>query len=213
MGGGVGVGPGSGGLGELARELRIKLGQLQNASVEMDRLWRTAAGTREGASRKEIWKRKVEQVAEETDSLRLALDKFISRENRRIRDEQERQDLLRRVVDDKLDGSRLMSEYDEENAARSSVANSSRMIEEAFATARGVLSSYADQRDRLKARSYLIVACAQSAQRKVFDVLNTVGLSSAMLRVIERRQSMDKLLVYGGMLVTLAVVLLIWLWT
>ncbi len=40
----------------------------------------------------------------------------------------------------------------------------------------------------------------QSAQRKMLDVLNSVGLSDRLLRLIERRQRLDKWLVYGGML-------------
>lgn len=34
-------------------------------------------------------------------------------------------------------------------------------------------------------------------------MLNSVGLSDSLLRVIERRQAWDKLLAYGGMLLTL----------
>ena len=40
----------------------------------------------------------------------------------------------------------------------------------------------------------------QSAQRKMLDVLNSVGLSDRLLRLIDRRQRMDKWIVYGGML-------------
>ena len=43
--------------------------------------------------------------------------------------------------------------------------------------------------------------CAQSAQRKALDVLNSLGLSDSLLRVIDRRQRMDKWITYGGMLV------------
>ena len=43
---------------------------------------------------------------------------------------------------------------------------------------------------------------AQSAQRKMLDVLNSVGLSDRLLRLVDRRQRMDKWIVYGGMLFT-----------
>ena len=39
----------------------------------------------------------------------------------------------------------------------------------------------------------------QSAHKKMLDTLNSVGLSDSLLRVIDRRQTFDKLLVYGGM--------------
>ena len=61
------------------------------------------------------------------------------------------------------------------------------------------LAAMAGQRDVLK-----------NAHRKVLDVLNTVGMSDSVLRIAERRISVDKLIAYGGMLfVTLLVV--VWL--
>ena len=42
--------------------------------------------------------------------------------------------------------------------------------------------------------------CAmQSAHRKALDVLNSLGLSDGLLKVIDRRQRMDRIVVYGGM--------------
>jgi len=43
-------------------------------------------------------------------------------------------------------------------------------------------------------------------------VLNTVGLSDSVLRIAERRISVDKLIAYGGMLViTVLLITLYWL--
>ena len=44
------------------------------------------------------------------------------------------------------------------------------------------------------------VCCLQSAQRKALDVLNSLVLSDSLLRIIDRRQRMDKWLTYGGMI-------------
>jgi len=57
-----------------------------------------------------------------------------------------------------------------------------------------------------------LCACAQSAQRKALDVLNSIGLSDSVLRLIDRRQQWDKRLAYGGMVVTLLVLALLWWW-
>ena len=40
-------------------------------------------------------------------------------------------------------------------------------------------------------------------ERKVLDLANTLGVSNSVMRVIERRQLVDKAIVYGGMLLTL----------
>eukprot|EP00899_Mesostigma_viride_P013791 jgi/Mesvir1/22412/Mv17893-RA.1 len=203
---------------EMARQLRTKLAELKEASAQMDSMWRVML-TRETASRRAIWKRqamfcwvqfrsayvmnvrtKVEQIAEETDSLGLALDKFSKKETRRQVEQKERAELLRRVMDDEdAGGGRQAMDFDEEAQALASVRRSGRMVQEAFAAATAVLESYAVQRERFK-----------STQRKVLDVINTVGLSSSLLSVIERRQKIDKWIVYLGMLVTVALMGKVW---
>lgn len=49
-------------------------------------------------------------------------------------------------------------------------------------------------------------------QAQVLDVLNSIGLSDSVLRLAERRQRLDKLLVYGGMLLTLLLVVGLYWW-
>ena len=39
----------------------------------------------------------------------------------------------------------------------------------------------------------------KAAKTKALDVINSLGLSDSLLRVIERRQKMDKYITYGGM--------------
>lgn len=43
-------------------------------------------------------------------------------------------------------------------------------------------------------------------------MLNSIGLSDSVLRLAERRQRLDKLLVYGGMLLTLLLVVGLYWW-
>lgn len=75
------------------------------------------------------------------------------------------------------------------------------MLDEAYATGVAVLSQYAVQRDRLK-----------SAQRKAYDVLNTVGLGNTMMRMIERRHKVDRWIAYGGMIVTVIILIFVIRW-
>lgn len=46
----------------------------------------------------------------------------------------------------------------------------------------------------------------QRAQRKALDILNTVGLSNTVLKLIERRHRVDKWIAYTGMVITILVV-------
>ena len=50
----------------------------------------------------------------------------------------------------------------------------------------------------------------QSAHRKVLDILNLLGVSNRIMAVAERRDTVDKAIVVGGMLVTLLVLWICW---
>ena len=64
-----------------AQQLRSKLADLQRVSQQLDGAWRMQA-LRDSSSKTDIWKRKVEQVVEEADDLRAALDKHTHRVRR-----------------------------------------------------------------------------------------------------------------------------------
>ncbi|KAE9462129.1 hypothetical protein C3L33_05962, partial [Rhododendron williamsianum] len=113
---------------ELSFAVKRDIGQIQLLCVEMDRFWRSIAAK----SQRDLWKRKVEQVAEEAGSLKESLDMYLSRNQRRTQEARERAELLGRV----------------------------------------------------------------RAQRKALDVLNTVGVSNFVLRLIERRHRVDRLIKY-----------------
>ena len=80
-----------------------------------------------------------------------------------------------------------------------SATKSGNVVDDMIKQGAAILQAYSQQRQHLK-----------SAERKVLDVLNTMGLSNSLLRVVERRQLVDKVIVFGGMAL---VVLLTWgLW-
>lgn len=83
-----------------------------------------------------------------------------------------------------------------------SARNSSRMMEETLATGVAILSKYSEQRDRLK-----------RAQRKALDVLNTLGLSNSVMRLIEKRNRVDRWIKYAGMVLTIVILFFFWRWT
>ncbi|KAH7542026.1 membrin-11 [Ziziphus jujuba] len=180
---------------ELSYSVKRDIAQIQSLCVEMDRLWRSVANK----SERDLWKRKVEQIAEEAESLKQSLDKYFVRNQRRVTEAKERAELLGRANGESAHVLRI---FDEEAQAMQSVRNSSRLLEEASATGEAILFKYSEQRERLK-----------RAQRKALDVLNTVGLSNSVLKLIERRHRVDKWIKYAGMALTLFVVFVFWRWT
>ena len=63
------------------RQTEDMLACLQRLSQQMDSQWRMQV-VRTSTSKSDVWKRRVEQVAEETDALKAALDKYTHRERR-----------------------------------------------------------------------------------------------------------------------------------
>ncbi|KAI3870089.1 hypothetical protein MKX03_015365 [Papaver bracteatum] len=141
---------------------------------------------------------KVEQIAEEADSSKDSLDKHFLRNQKRMTEAKERAELLERANGD---SSHVMRIFDDDSRAMQSARNSSLMLEDAYSTGVAILSKYAEQRDRLK-----------RAQRKALDILNTVGLSNSVLKLVERRHRVDKWIAYTGMIVTVIIVYLFWKW-
>ncbi|KAI3447349.1 hypothetical protein Pfo_004014 [Paulownia fortunei] len=179
---------------EQATQIRRDINQIQSHCADMDRLWRSIASK----PQRDLWKRKVEQVSEEAESFRASLDKYLSRHQKRIQEAQERAELLGRSSGD----SHVLRIFDEEAQAMESVHRSSRLLEDTFATGVAILSKYSEQRDHLK-----------RAQRKALDVLNTLGLSNSLLRLIERRNRVDKWIKYAGMVLTIIILIIFWRWT
>ncbi|XP_022154553.1 membrin-11-like [Momordica charantia] len=179
---------------DLSSSIKRDITQIQSLCVEMERLWRSVAAK----SQRDLWKRKVEQVAEEADSMKQSLDKYFLRNQKRMMEAKERAELLGRVSGD---SAHILRIFDDEAQAMSSVRSSSRMLEEASATGEAILLKYSEQRERLK-----------RAQRKALDVLNTVGLSNAVLKLIERRHRVDNWIKYAGMILTVVVVFVFVRW-
>ncbi|KAF2324490.1 hypothetical protein GH714_014788 [Hevea brasiliensis] len=179
---------------ELSFKVKKDISQIQSLCAEMDRLWRSIAAK----PQRDLWKRKVELVAEEAESLKQSLDRYFSRNQRRMREAQERAELLGRANGESAHVLRI---FDEEAQAMQSVQNSKRMLQESLSTGTAILSKYSEQRERLK-----------NAQRKALDVLNTVGLSNSVLRLVKRRNHVDRWIKYMGMLITLAVLYFLVTW-
>lgn len=133
----------------------------QRLSAELDTAWRVESMKGSG-SKQELWKRKVEKVADDVDKLSTALERhqrivqrYASCEcllpvaspssTRKQEDEQERQQLLGR----RAARGAVQVEVDEE-AQLESVNNSRRVAAEAYETGLAILGTMAGQRDRLK---------------------------------------------------------------
>ncbi|KDO27203.1 hypothetical protein SPRG_07452 [Saprolegnia parasitica CBS 223.65] len=186
--------------GKLVFELKTQLGYLDmgaSSSTEMQAR-ETAAALRslidqldslvysENPTGRDIWMKKVQQLREDYALLNSTLEQRCIQSSRSQIELQERQKLLsRRGNGAQNDIAMLSQEYD-------SLGRSSRMVNDLTDLSYATLGNLSDQRDRMK-----------GVQRKVLDVANRLGLSSSLLRIIERRDTVDKWIVYGGMVFVL----------
>ncbi len=75
------------------------------------------------------------------------------------------------------------------------------LISEYIALSRESLSELFSQKERLK-----------GVQRKVYDILNYLGKSNSIIRAVEKREIVDKYLVYVGMVVVTGLLLFVYLY-
>ncbi|WIA22152.1 hypothetical protein OEZ85_004488 [Tetradesmus obliquus] len=176
-------GEGPGDPAALARDLQQKLAELQRISRELDSSWRMAL-VRQQTAKHDVWKRKVEQVSDEADFLRQSLDRFGGRQVARQREAADREELLARAEM----GRQIKDAMDEEAAVMGHVTRSRRMMSEMFEQGGSILANMSQNRERIK-----------RAQKKMLDVLNSVGMGESVLRMIERRHKADVYLALGGM--------------
>lgn len=78
------------------------------------------------------------------------------------------------------------------------MTNAHHGVDDMINTGHGVLDSLRSQRETLK-----------GAQKRIIDIGNTLGLSTHTMRLIEKRINEDKYVVFGGMAVTLLVIILV----
>ncbi|CAM9836654.1 unnamed protein product [Pylaiella littoralis] len=149
----------------------------------------------ERPTQRQDWRRKLRELRNEHDFLRDQLGRFDQGRRKVSQEAREREELLARRHAT-LPASAIDSYAEEGN----SLLRSRRMVGDYIQTGQASLDSLVEQRSRLK-----------SAHRKVLDMANILGLSNSILRVADRREAVDRLLVLGGVVTTSA--FLWWMWS
>lgn len=75
-----------------------------------------------------------------------------------------------------------------------SLGNANRGVDDLIGSSQSILDNLREQRSTLK-----------SAHKKVLDLMTTLGMSNTVMRLIERRTTQDKFILYGGMVFTLII--------
>ena len=77
--------------------------------------------------------------------------------------------------------------------------NAHRGVDDMLNSGSAILGNLREQRGTLK-----------GAHKKILDVVNYLGLSNTVLRLVEKRAHQDKFVLYGGMVVCCIIMFLVW---
>lgn len=81
----------------------------------------------------------------------------------------------------------------------SSLVNCHREIDDMLSSGSETMSSLRKQRETLK-----------SARTKMLDLTNTLGMSQTIMRLIEKRSTKDRIILFGGMALFTLVMIYVW---
>lgn len=124
-----------------------------------------------------------------------ALQSWHQKKQRREAEINEREQLLNRRF---TANSETSIEIDHSLQHHTAMTGAHRGVDDMIMTGHGVLDSLKSQRETLK-----------GAQKRILDIGNTLGLSNHTMKIIEKRISEDKYVLFGGMAVTLLVIILV----
>ena len=137
-----------------------------------------------------LWRKKITQLTDESASLRHALGKYASSRSAQQRELEEREALLA--------GGRGGGEHAID--INGIAAHESRRLHESDSAIDGLTGNATAVLDQLGQQR----GALKGVHKRVLDLSTTLGVSNSVMKMIERRQFLDKLLVYGGMLAVLA---------
>ena len=198
---------------KLAYDLRQQLSQVQNniisssvLNISVEELKRQLDILeqllhRETPAQREMWRRKILELREEATSIQRQSDYYNRMVNNNVRIQKEREELLTRRRRRKNEGlGEQESTMQNLTHESQSLQNSTNLVGELLVSGQSQLNSLVDQKNRMR-----------SVKRTVLNMGNKLGLSNATMEKIKKIDETDFYFVFGGMVVTLIVLYVVWL--
>lgn len=173
-----------------ASDIYMGLNEMVYRLDELDKLVQ-----KESKARRDDFRRRVQHLRTTYAHIRGSLDNLVRRKDR-SNFESNKRDLFAEANHNIEAG-----DIEAEIAEGSSLQRSSKMMNDYLAIGQETLSDLMSQKERLK-----------GIQRKAFDILNSLGIANALMKAVEGRDSVDKWIVYGGMVFILILIFLVWMY-
>ncbi|XP_065360401.1 probable Golgi SNAP receptor complex member 2 [Calliphora vicina] len=176
---------------DVENEIQMKITQVNSNCDRLDvLLYKVPASQRQSA------KMRVDQIKYDVRHLQSSLQMFREKRHRKQQELSEREQLLSHRFAPNTDETCLDIDYALQHNTQ--LGNAHRGVDDMISTGGNILSSLVNQRSTLK-----------GAQRRLMTIGSTLGLSNHTMKLIERRFVEDKYVMFGGMFVTLLVIVLV----
>nr|CAG4644396.1 EOG090X0GIP [Lepidurus arcticus] len=153
---------------------------------------------KEPPTRRREARQRLDQLQQDYHMVKVALQNIQRRRFQKEQEEKERDLLLNSTFQPNQRDTTLLIDYAlKEN---SSLQNSHRGLDDMLHMGQSVLENMRSQRFTLK-----------GAHKRFLDMTNTLGMSNTVMRLIERRGTQDKYIMYGGFFfVFLLIIFIMW---
>jgi golgi SNAP receptor complex member 2 len=173
----------------LEKELSVKSQSLsrdvQYLSVLLDRESRSDP-------RAQQWRHRLDQLSSQVDEIRMGFEKYLVHHGISHRMDGTRERLL---GDSAGELHRRVRTAEAGIAERDSLGRSLQHVDEMNEMGNAVFKNLREQRTYIK-----------NAHRKALDFINVTGLSKSLIGLIERRNLSDQKILFGGMILTLLII-------
>jgi len=203
---------------KLAYDARQQLSQVQNGQLHPSELFllldehkrqldiMEALVSRELPVHRGVWRQKILELREDTASIRKQTEYYNRMVNFNVKQDIEREYLLKRrpsSVRDMNIGSFVDTEKGMNNLMdeSKSLCNSNFMVQEMLLCGQMHLKNLTNQRTRM-----------MDLKRIVIDIGNKVGITDITMKMIDKRDSSDIILMYGGLTIILLVIFFVFCW-
>lgn len=178
-------------------QLAAKLNSLSRLADALEK-----AVVREG--REETWRIRAQQLVEECKSLRTSMYEYMSQTDKDERNRTERDLLLEGRSADYQSGSGVYARPTKMSCLVSeseSIRNSNRVADDIEMAGEEILSALEEQK-----------TLVYSMRQKLGGLMEKLGLSKDVMKTFKRRVKEDKWLVYGGMVLTVLILVVLMFW-
>lgn len=176
----------------IENELQARIDQIISNCDRLDILV-----NKEHPTRRQNARLKVDQIKYDCQHLQAALQNFQHRRYMKNQQHRERELLMQRTF--KTNDEETMIQMDDSLNHHHKLQNTHKGMDELLSHGSSVIENLRNQRSSLK-----------GIKTKMLNIANTLGMSNTVMRLIEKRTTQDKLILFGGMIITTVVMFLIW---